>query len=322
MLEMCLKSISMQNYPKEQLEIILGDGGSTDGTIEIAQKYNAQIIHNPLKTAESGKMIALRAATGDFVALIDSDNELVDNNWLQNMVNPLIENPTAVGSEPWEYTWRRSDGLVTRYCALIGMNDPLVHFLGSYDRLNGITGKWTGLDLNQQDKGSYILVKLAGDVIPTIGANGTVFRTSFLKENATGNYLFDIDILNAYIQKFKEVDFIKVKTGIIHSYCESNIPKFALKQRRRVKDFLFHRHKGSRVTSWGKQNMFGYLYFILSCITILPLVIQSLIGYFRKKDPAWFFHILACEITLWEYTLGFIKSIFKKEEQDRSTWKQ
>ena len=43
-LENCLQSIRRQDYPLEKIEIILADGGSTDGTPEIGKKYGAVVI--------------------------------------------------------------------------------------------------------------------------------------------------------------------------------------------------------------------------------------------------------------------------------------
>ncbi|MFH1863560.1 MAG: glycosyltransferase family 2 protein [bacterium] len=321
-LEDCLKSIYEQDYPKEKVEIILGDGGSADKTLELGQKYGVKIIYNPLKTGESGKMAALKGATGDFCALIDSDNRLPDKNWLKEMIEPLLKHPEAVGSEPWEYTWRKKDGFITRYCALIGMNDPMVLFFGNYDRMNLLTGKWTEVLHVEKDFGKYILAKFDKRGIPTIGANGTVFRTKFLKNNIEGEYLFDIDILSSFIQKHGSVDFIKVKNGIIHTYCESDISKFAKKQKRRIKDFLYHKSIGDRKYDWGSSASGGLTRFVLSCVAVFPLIYQAFKGYLKKKDFAWFFHPLACEITLWEYGIGVVSGLFKKEEVSREGWKQ
>jgi len=321
-LENCLRSIEIQDYPKDKVDIILGDGGSTDKTLEIGKRYGVRIVQNSLKTGESGKMVALKEAAGEFCALVDSDNILPTKNWLKEMINPLLNNPEAVGSEPWEYTWRKEDGFITRYCALIGMNDPMVYFFGNYDRLNLLTGKWTEVLHEEKDFGGYILARFDKRGIPTIGANGTVFRTKFLRDNVNGDYLFDIDILSSFIQKNGSVDFVKVKNGIIHTYCERDIGKFAKKQRRRIKDFLYHKSVGDRKYDWESSKSGGLIKFILSCVLIFPLVYQSFKGYAKKKDSAWFFHPLACWITLWEYGLGYISGFFKKEEVSREGWKQ
>jgi glycosyltransferase involved in cell wall biosynthesis len=327
-LEDCLKSISIQDYPKELIEIIVADGGSTDGTRNIVAKYGAKLIENPLKTAEAGKMVALKVSTGEYIALIDSDNILPGKNWLKQMVEPLLKNPEALGSEPIQYTWRKEDGFITRYCALIGMNDPLVMFLGNYDRINLITGKWTETPHDENDRGSYLSVRFDKKGLPTIGANGTVFRSGFLKKFTKDDYLFDIDILANELSVSGYVDFIKIKNGIVHTYCESDIRKFIRKQERRVRDYLFFMDsKNLRTFNWsdmdiGSKNSVGIIKFVIYCVTIIPLIAQSLIGYRKKADAAWFFHPLACEITFFVYAWHRIFAPFYKKELSRDNWKQ
>ena len=330
-LGLCLESIKKQNFQKEEIEIIVADGGSSDRTREIAHKYSAIVIENPLKTAEAGKMVALKAASGEFIALIDSDNILPDESWLKEMIEPLETHPEVLGSEPWEYTWRKEDGFITRYCALIGMNDPLVMFLGNYDRKNLITGKWTEVTHEEKDLGNYLLVKFENKdtkVLPTIGANGTVFRSDFLKKFTNKDYLFDIDILASEMKKAGPINFIKVKNGIIHTFCESSIKKFVRKQVRRAQDYMyFKKEKGMRDFNWNDMDFFGnsslgLIKFVIFCMTIIPLVIQSAIGYSRKKDTAWFFHLLACEITFFVYAWFRIFGSFYRGEFSRKGWKQ
>jgi glycosyltransferase involved in cell wall biosynthesis len=336
-LEKELKSVREQDYPQDKIEIIIADGGSTDDTLKIAKKYGAKVYKNPLKTGEAGKAVGVKKATGEFVALIDSDNFLPTKNWLQQMISPLLKHKDVVGSEPWEYTWVKEAGFIDRYCALIGMNDPFVHFLGLYDRMDLLTGKWTEVEHEEKDYIDYILVRFDRRGLPTTGANGTVLRSSFLKEQELGDYLFDIDLLAKAIDEGGSVKFIKVKNGIIHAYCGSDIKKFARKQRRRIDDFLFHKFVADdRRFRWQKKdspNSFallvdavlgnmGMIEFLLSSVLVFPLIFQSLKGYFRKKDTAWFFHIVACEITLWSYFLGFVNGVFIKKESDRSGWGQ
>jgi glycosyltransferase involved in cell wall biosynthesis len=344
-LQTCFDAINMQDYPKDKIELVIADGGSTDITLKLAKKYNAKVVSNPLKTAEAGKAVGVRHAIGDFIALIDSDNFLPSPNWLKQMVIPLMEgnNKDVLGSEPWEYTWREEDGFIDRYCALIGMNDPFVNFIGNYDRFNLLTNKWTEVPHEEEDKGNYLLVTLDKRGLPTLGANGTIFRAEYLKkELGKDKYLFDIDILARTLKKNGHVKFIKVKTGIIHAYCASDIKKFIKKQRRRVKDFFYHKfvakdrdfdwesNNSGKASSTNVVSLFfnaiksnkGMFRFILSCLLIVPLFIQALVGYSRKKDVAWLFHPLACEITLWEYGWGTLFGLFKKEEISRVGWKQ
>lgn len=320
----CLKTVTQQDYPEYLVEIIVADGGSMDGTLNIAEKYGAKIHKNPLKTGEAGKAVALRHAQGELVVLIDSDNILPDKNWLRQMVEPFLD-AEIVGSEPWEFTWRRTDGFIDRYCALFGMNDPICYFLGNYDRRNILSGKWTGLPVGQEDKRGWIKVTLKPDVLPTIGANGAIFRRLNLVRGLTsqGNqdYLFDIDIIASLAAK-KPVKFAKVKTGIVHLYCGSDIGKFVRKQKRRIRDYLYYQKIGVRNYPWQKQNKSGFLKFILACITIWPLVYQAAKGYFKKPDLAWFFHPLACWCTLFIYGWIRLTAVGKVEQMERDKWGQ
>lgn len=320
-LSKCLQSLADQDYPKNKIEVIIADGGSTDGTLKIARKYGAKIYKNPLKTGEAGKAVALRYARGKLVALIDSDNILPDKNWLKKMVKPFSD-PEIIGSEPWKFTYRKQDGFIDRYCALLGMNDPFCHFLGNNDRLNMLTGKWTSLPVEQEDRGGWIKVTLKPPSIPTIGANGTILRRKILIDSdLVEDYLFDIDII-AQLAIKKPVKFAKVKIGIVHLYCGSDIKKFIRKQKRRIKDYLYYQKIGVRKYPWQQQNKIGLLKFIFACVTIIPLLWQVAKGYFKKPDLAWFFHPLACWITLWIYESRFFLSKIKTSQVERKNWGQ
>lgn len=299
----CLTSIVNLDYPQNKIEIIIADGGSADDTLIIAKKYKAKIHHNRLMTGEAGKAVGVKYAKNQYIAFVDSDNELPGKDWLKKMLVPFADK-SVVGSEPWEYEYRKSDGFITRYSAMLGMNDPLCLFLGNYDRISLLTGKWTGIALNTRDCGSWLELSLNGGKIPTLGANGTVLKSTLLRKHKNKRYLFDIDILALEAQRHKVI-FAKVKTGIIHSYCESDIRKFYRKQSRRVQDYLFYQKMGVRSYNW-QQNYYGIFYFVISCVTVVPLLFQSVIGLLKKPDPAWLFHPLACWITLYIYSKNFI----------------
>jgi len=100
-LTFCLDSIKNQDY-RGEIEIIIADGGSTDSTLEIAQKYTDKIYPNPLKTGEAGKAAGVKQAKNEIIALIDSDNILPSRDWLSRMTEPFQEREIA-GSEPLFY---------------------------------------------------------------------------------------------------------------------------------------------------------------------------------------------------------------------------
>jgi glycosyltransferase involved in cell wall biosynthesis len=325
-LEECLFLLASQDYPKDKIELLVGDGGSTDSTRTIVKKYGGKVFENFLKTGESGKAVALREAKNELVLILDSDNFLPDKQWLRKMVGPFLDGEIKL-SEPLKYTWRKSGGYIERYCALIGMNDPVCLFLGNYDRWNYLTQKWTAVPHEETELADYLKIKLTKAGIPTVGANGTIFRTDFLKKINTGKYLFDIDVIAKEITEKGFIYIAKVKVGIIHTFCEANFGKFIKKQQRRIKDYTFHKKNKSRVFNWSKfeiggDSSWGLLKFIIYTLLIFPLIIQALIGYSRKKDVAWFFHLPACWVTLIVYAVGKFVGIFSQAEMSRKNWKQ
>jgi len=319
-LEACLRAIAIQTMPRDQYEIVLADAGSTDATREIARACGVdKIVDNPLKTGEAGKAAGIKASAGTLIALVDSDNILPDPEWLARMTAPFND-PEIVASEPIAYTVRKEDPALTRYFALLGMNDPLCLFMQNYDRLCAITGKWTGLEVPQEDGGDYLKLTLSEDALPTIGANGFVFRRSLLDDVAWEPYFFDIDVMHQAVRAgFRHV--AKVKTGIVHLYC-ARLPEFARKQQRRIRDFLYFSQERQRTYPWDRQKKSGIVLFCFATVLVIPLVFQMVRGFLRKPDRAWLYHIPVCWLTLWMYgTAALRKAVgFRQVPLKRDTW--
>lgn len=294
----CLDSIKKQTF--SNYEILIIDGGSADNTLKIAKNYKCKVIHNPLKTAEAAKALGLKKASGKYIALIDSDNILPSRNWLSQMLLPFND-PDIIGTEPISFTYRPKAGYIERYSALIGANDPYAYIGGNYDRYSYLSNKWTNLKIKTEDKKSYLKLKIEDSrFIPTIGANGTIFKKDFLIKFFKGNYLFDIDIL---AMAPKPLYFAKVKIGIIHTFCESSLSKFLRKQNRRLTDFYIY--KNNRQYQWQNSNL--PIKYTLYSLFIIPSLVDSIRGFIKKPDLAWFFHPLACYLTWWIYFIVTLK---------------
>jgi len=271
-------------------------------------------------------MTGVKHARHPFIALIDSDNILPHPTWLRQMITPLLRHTQAVGSEPWEYTYRPSAGFIERYSSLTGVNDPYALFVGNFDR-QGILHPWTTLPIKQQDFPDYCLATLTSpSLLPTIGANGTIFRSSFLLSYLTSNFFFDIDILAHALTDRPQIQFIKVKTGIIHTFCESSLSKFVRKQTRRIKDLFYY--QPIRQSLWTQKRPLlslvyqNFLYFFYVNTLVFPLA-YSIRGFISQPDIAWFFHPFASLLTFWIYTYySLLHLLGVKLSQSRSKWHQ
>ena len=326
-IEGCLRSLAGQEYPRECLEIVIVDGGSRDRTLALADSFRRQglplrIVPNPLKTGEAGKFVGLQATSADLVAFIDSDNILPDPGWLKAMVQPFQEDGSIIATEPLAYTYRREDGYINRYCALLGMNDPLCLFIGNYDRLCLVTNRWTGLAVAAEDRGNYLRVRLGDGPIPTVGANGFLIRRKILHALCPGPYLFDVDVLQEAVKQRGHIMMAKVKTGIVHLYC-SGYGAFIRKQKRRVRDYLHHRGRERVSDPWTFSRLRGVILFALSSLCVVPLAVQSCVGMGRRPDVCWLFHAPACLTTLVIYAYYCLRGITgDRPDLSRDNWSQ
>jgi len=318
-LRQCLASIGGQNYP-EDIEIIIADGGSSDGTIKIAEDFKAKIVQNKLRTGEAGKAVGVKSSDGEIIAFIDSDNILPTKDWLKSLIKPFLVDGDIVATEPLLFSYRKSDYWLTRYFALLGMGDPMSLFIGNYDRYSYLTNNWTDLPIQMEVHKNYLTL-LIREKIPTIGANGFLIRKSELIKYPVRDYLFDMDVLKLLASK-NTIKIAKVKTGIVHLF-SGNISTFVRKQRRRARDYFYFKKVGYRVQDNNNLELaVGVVKFVLATILVFPLLIQVVVGCLRKNDAAWFFHPIACWITLMAYTWETLRFIFVKEEFSRINWKQ
>jgi glycosyltransferase involved in cell wall biosynthesis len=79
-IEETIRSVLLQGYPN--LEYFVIDGGSTDATIEIIKKYEPWIsywVSEPDKGQSDAINKGLRRATGDWVAWLNSDDQLTED---------------------------------------------------------------------------------------------------------------------------------------------------------------------------------------------------------------------------------------------------
>ena len=90
-LERCILSVLNQQYPN--LEYIIVDGGSTDGTLDIIKKYDKDIacwISEPDTGIGDAWNKGLMKSTGEIIAIVDSDN-----SYEPGIFNMIVDNFTG-----------------------------------------------------------------------------------------------------------------------------------------------------------------------------------------------------------------------------------
>jgi len=313
-LEGCLKSIREQDYDQKKIEIVVADGGSTDGTVELIKKYGGRVVPEKTGSPEAAYAVALSKAKGEFVLSLASDNVLTSRGWLKKMMKCFLKEPEAIGTYTWRYAYRKKDKVLNRYFALVGGNDPVALFLGRADRQSYLSENWS-LKGETEDRGEYFLTKFNRDSLPTVGANGFLIkRERLLKAKVDEKNFFHMDVNWDLLGK-DGGEYVVVKNDIAHVSGEG-FGVFFKKRFRYMKE-LYMRDKARRrylvYRDGDEGKIVAYSFWV---ITLMGPGLVSLRGFLKIPDMAWFLHPVVSFLMFWVYFLAVmenrLKSLFGK----------
>jgi len=92
-IEDCIRSVSSQSY--NNIEHIIIDGGSTDGTLDVIKKYTeyvAKIISEPDNGIYDALNKGIRLASGDIIGILHADDVYADNKVIETVVKIMSDN--------------------------------------------------------------------------------------------------------------------------------------------------------------------------------------------------------------------------------------
>mgnify|MGYP001592549509 FL=1 len=94
----CLQSIKKLNYPKERIETVVVDNGSTDGSdIKIKSKFpNVKLVKNKQNLGFAKAInIGGKIAKGSFF-LITNNDVIIDKDCVKNLIT-FLQKPPSIG---------------------------------------------------------------------------------------------------------------------------------------------------------------------------------------------------------------------------------
>ena len=278
----CLESILIQDYPKDKIEIIIADGGSTDNTLEIAKKYNCRILHNKKVLAEPGVDLGLKKAKNDICFILAADNELVAKDWAWKMTRPFLDS-TIIAAFP-KQTNSFSDNWLTKYINVF--TDPFNHFVYGYACNTRTLHKIYKPIKKTKD---YIIFNFTIENHPILAfAQGFAVRKGFRRPKGT-----EYDDILPIIEMIKKKEKIAyVFSAQVYHHTIRNLKHFISKQKWVINNALSSKPYGvaSRkkyLSNIRKIRMYFWPFYAVSFI--FPLL-NSIKGLIVDKEKAWIYH--------------------------------
>ena len=101
----CIVSLDKQTYP--DVETIMVDDGSTDGTLDILKALrgkidNLKILKQKHKGPGAARNLGAKEARGDILVFVDADMTF-DKNFLKNLVRPIVSGSAKGTFSKYEY---------------------------------------------------------------------------------------------------------------------------------------------------------------------------------------------------------------------------
>lgn len=297
-IEESLKSIRRQDYPKEAIEILVIDGGSSDATIDIAREYNARIIENPLKLPEAAKKIGLEKATGEWVCLLDTDEYLMSSDTLRRRMQAVSGKPQLAYIGTSGIRSRKDAKGIERYLNYFG--DPFSHFVyyqyNTYDRIRDLTRHYSF-----EKTGDLSIFTIAGDDIPVLSdAKGDMFYMpvvrQLMEQNDTPDFAATLG--DQVMRKTKCAAFLKGDYIVHDNRVTAQIYKRKIKWR--IVNNLFGSRGGvgfSTRRSMNHKLLYRQILFVLYSVFFIFPLIDSVRYAVSYKDAYFLTHILWTEYT-------------------------
>lgn len=283
-IERCLSSVTEQDYPRELVQILVADGGSTDGTPEIALGYGAEVVDNPRRLAEEGLRTGMSAAAGEFLVIFADDNELVGRDWLSRVAEILHENPSVaafwcrLGASP-------DDPPINHYFALI-QSEPFSFFM------NRNLPRYLNRAVPRLLAGSSYHVFEVKPEWPLVwGANGLTFRTDIIKPVwDTEHYLGDNDAFQIMLERGHTKVAYSEDLGVYHHHVTSLREWRSKWKRNFVKHFLTKRE--TRNLNWLYVPHFRSKVMLWTIYSLVPLfsAAHALFRAIQDRDLHWLYH--------------------------------
>lgn len=310
-----LKSIRSQSFDQNDLEILLVDGGSTDGTVDLANKYNAKVYDNPKRLPEYAKAVGTKYAIGRYIVRMDSDEEFSYSTQLQEKMEFLKKHPELKMLIPNRCVRGRRGicGISADYMNVFG--DPFSYFVykTKCDKYETYRKNIISTD------GKYAIMRFEpDDVYPLADSATSVLSLDYMKEKYPETFDTVEFICGAYDKVITDTKLCGcIKGDDIKHNCRSSFKTYLSKLKFRVINNLFYKEEsGFSIKEKMNNKLKRRKALFCAYALVFPVpVLDSLRLAVIYKNPTYLLHfVYLYYVCIQIVVLGFKKMIGIKHE--------
>lgn len=319
-----LEGIKKQSYPQDKLDLLAVDGGSTDGTYALIERYGGRVIHNPRTEPVHAKLLGMQAARGRYVLTLDHDEVMVNPDSILHKVQALQAHPECKAALCGGYLRPDDYPLLNQYISEFG--DPYSLFIYRFSKSYGFFEKnlrdfydvcWedeTTLCVSFKELRRFPLIELvcAGTMI-----DKEYF--SFCMQDET-------DLVHAfYIMRAQgDTQLLVIKNDPLLHYSADSLKAYWPKLRYRVWNNV-NKAKEDNAGYAGRERFqpgIGKkaLLFVPYTGFILPALVDGIGLAISRKNPIYLMHPIFCWYVLlqivYQYTRKLLKAPTKAKSYD------
>ena len=311
-LEKCLYYISMQNYPKQKIEIIIIDGNSNDKSEQISKSFDNCKFYNVgyENHMEARRYIGVEKAHNEIICFIDTDNFIEDKNYFIKSLKPFENESKIIGSFSKWYFPSKNISFLDNYYALIGGNDPIAYYLNRNDRVEFKNNKLPNSSTTIiSDNLNYSVVKFNSNDYPVVGCNGFFFRKSIISENILKNpkLFFHTDYFKFIDDKSTLFNnYAITNNSITHSTGKSLL--YSVKKRiNYANKYYLNLNRTYKV--FNPKNIidiFKMIKLLILALTFIEPFLRGLYYSVKTRNNAWLIHPFILIVMVFSYSASII----------------
>jgi len=307
-----LNSVRAQTYPKNNIEILIVDGGSSDKTWTIAEEYNCKIIPNPRVEPAHAKYLGYLNATSKYLIYLDHDEVFECVRSIEKKVAILKENPNikiAIGSG---YKSPQGCSYINEYLNEFG--DPFSFFMYrlSKDSRYFIKAMCKNYPVLKETE-AYVVFDFSNNrklpIIEHAAAGSMIEREHYeLKYKECVNGPTDAyHFQSVYFYNLMNSEYCYlgiVKDDALFHYSAESLSGYLRKIKWRIKNNIHHTAEAGIAGYLSRENFessFGRQYlkflFIPYTIAILPALIDAMFLAISRKKLLYLIHLPLCIYT-------------------------